>query len=559
GGAMAAVNAPEVEVLATLAEGAVIAAVNGPESVVVSGETEAVDGVVELWRERGRRVRRLRVSHAFHSPAMDPVLDELTSVAAGLEYHRPQVMWAGALTGELVTECEAGYWPAQTRRAVRFADAVAALAAQGVSVFIEVGPDGSLSSLGPDAVAGIDGDEAVFVPLQRRDDQGVTGLVAGLARAYVNGAAVEWSSVLPTGTPVELPTYAFRHQRFWPEGILTLPTATPVVGGDGTSTAAEARFWAAVEEGDLARIADTLDLEDQRQLGEVLPALASWRRRELDRSLTANWRYRGGWAAIAEPDARVLSGTWLVVAPAGSAGDLTQQSAAALAARGAEVVEVTVPAGAVDRAEVAALLAAAAEPAGVAGVLSLVALDEAPLPEHPVVTGGLAATLSLIQALGDAGIGAPLWLATRGAAAAGPGEALANPVQAQVWGLGRVVGLEQPDRWGGLIDLPETLDERAGARLVAVLAGCGENEVAIRSAGILGRRLTRASQPRGNDPWTPRGTVLITGGTGAIAGHVARWLPGRGAERLVLTGRSGPAAAGVAATVAELAARGTGV
>ncbi|MEU6239021.1 SDR family NAD(P)-dependent oxidoreductase, partial [Kitasatospora sp. NPDC047058] len=549
---MAAVNAPEADVVATLAEGAVIAAVNGPESVVVSGETEAVDQVVELWRERGRRVRRLRVSHAFHSPAMDPVLDELASVAAGLDYRRPNMMWAGALTGELVTECEAGYWPSQTRRAVRFADAVAALAAQGVSVFIEVGPDGSLSSLGPDIVAGIGSEEPVFVPLQRRDDQDATGLVGGLARAFVNGAAVEWSSMLPTGAPVELPTYAFRHQRFWPEGIL----AMPVAGGDGASTEAEARFWAAVEGGDLTQLADTLAVDGGRPFNEVLPALASWRRREQDRSLTANWRYRTAWSAVAEPDARVLSGTWVTVVPAGTDA---QPYVSALAARGAEVVVVDVPAGLVDRAGLAALLGAAAEPAAVAGVLSLLALDETALPEHPAVTAGMAATLALVQALGDAGIAAPLWFATRGAVAAGPGEALANPVQALVWGLGRVVGLEHPDRWGGLVDLPETLDERAGARLVAVLAGCGENEVAIRSAGILGRRLTRASQLRGNDPWTPRGSVLITGGTGAIAGHVARWLTGRGAERLVLTSRSGPAAKGAAALAAEFATAGSAV
>ncbi|MBO1419705.1 SDR family oxidoreductase, partial [Streptomyces sp. FH025] len=365
-------------------------------------------------------------------------------------------------------------------------------------------------------------------------------------------ASVEWSSVLPAGSPVELPTYAFRHQRFWPEGIL----AMPVAGGDGASTEAEARFWAAVEGGDLTQLADTLAVDGDRPFNEVLPSLASWRRRELDRSVTANWRYRVNWAAITESDSRVLSGTWVLVVPAGFDG---QSYVSALAARGAEVAVVEVPAGAVDRAGVAALLGEAAESSAVAGVLSLLALDESVLPDHPAVTGGLAATLSLIQALGDAGIGAPLWLATRGAVAAGPGEALANPVQAQVWGLGRVVGLEQPDRWGGLIDLPETVDERAGARLVAVLAGCGENEVAVRSAGILGRRLTRASQLRGKDRWTPRGSVLITGGTGAIAGHVSRWLAERGAERLVLTSRSGPAARGAAALAAEFATAGSAV
>ncbi|MFC8722074.1 type I polyketide synthase, partial [Kitasatospora sp. NPDC057198] len=546
GGAMAAVNAPEADVLVTLAgvEGAVVAAVNGPDSVVVSGETEAVERVVEVWRERGRRVRRLRVSHAFHSPAMDPVVAELESVAAGLTHHRPQVLWAGALTGELVGECEPGYWAAQTRQAVRFADAVAALAAQGVTVFVEVGPDGSLSSLG----SAITVDEAEFVPLQRRDEQGTAGLLAGLARAFVNGAAVEWSSVLPAARPVELPTYAFRHQRFWPEGLL----AMPVAGGDGASTEAEARFWAAVEGGDLTHLADALSVDGERPFQEVLPALASWRRRELDRSVTANWRYRTAWSAIAEPDSRVLSGTWLLVVPAGVDAE---PYAAALSGRGAEVVAVVVDT--VDRAGLAALLAGVEAP--VAGVLSLLALDETPLPEHPAVAGGLASTLALIQALGDTGVAAPLWLATRGAVAAGPGEALSSPVQAQVWGLGRVAALEHPERWGGLVDLPEVLEGRSAARLAAVLAGCGEGEVAVRSAGILGRRLSRVPRREGLVEWSPRGTALVTGGTGAIAGHVARWLAGGGVGRLVLTGRSGPAAAGVAATVADLAARGARV
>ncbi|WP_435838040.1 type I polyketide synthase, partial [Streptomyces chrestomyceticus] len=564
GGAMAAINAAEADVIASFEEvsGQVaVAAVNGPESVVVSGAVDAVDAVVELWRGRGCRVRRLRVSHAFHSPAMDPVLDELDGVAQGLVYHRPEVMWAGALTGELVSEPQAGYWPAQTRQAVRFADAVATLAREGVSVFLEVGPDGSLSSLGPDAVAGVDGAEAAFVALQRRTEDGATDLVTGLARAFVHGAPVDWKRVLPAGEQVELPTYAFRHQRFWPEGIVSL--MPPTAGGANRITAgteAEAEFWAAVEGEDLTRLTETLDVDGDRPFSEVLPALASWRRRDLERSLTADWRYRTTWAVVAEPDARVLSGTWLVAVPAEAAvAELAQGCIEALSARGAEAVVVEVPAGTVDRTELAALLTGAADPSAVSGVLSLLALDETPLSDHPVVPGGLAATLGLVQALGDAGFEVPLWVVTSGAVAAGAEEALARPVQAQVWGLGRVVALEHPERWGGLVDLPETFDERAGARLVAVLAGCGENEVALRPSGILGRRLAHVSGRGSRESWSPRGTVLVTGGTGAIAGHVSQWLAGRGVERLVLAGRSGPAAADVAAQVAELANAGVHV
>jgi NAD(P)-dependent dehydrogenase (short-subunit alcohol dehydrogenase family)/acyl carrier protein len=163
-----------------------------------------------------------------------------------------------------------------------------------------------------------------------------------------------------------------------------------------------------------------------------------------------------------------------------------------------------------------------------------------------------------VQALGDAGVGAPLWVLTCGAVAAGAGGVLASPVQAQVWGLGRVAGLEHPDRWGGLVDLPPALDERAAGRLCAVLAGRGEDQVAVRGAGILARRLVRAPVPaRAPGRWEPRGTVLITGGTGAIGGHVARWAARRGARHLVLASRSGPAAAGGAALAAQLAAAGT--
>ncbi|MFE2522356.1 type I polyketide synthase, partial [Streptomyces mirabilis] len=556
GGAMAAVNASEADVVASMAGGVSIAAVNGPDSVVVSGDVDAVAQVAEYWREQGRRVRELRVSHAFHSPAMDPVTDELGRIAGELEYQRPQVLWAGALTGELVSECEPGYWPAQTRQAVSFADALATLAEQGINLFIEVGPDGSLSALGRDAVASVGVEDAAFVPLQRRTDEGVTGFVTGLARAFAHGASVDWTTVLPTASPVELPTYAFRHERYWVQGAfgVTSATSTSPLGADGVGTAAEGRFWSAVEGGDLAYITTALAIDGTRPFSEILPALAAWRRLEQDRAVTAGWRYRASWAPVAEPDARVLSGTWLVAVPAGPAAvDLRHACVAALEARGASAVVVEV--GSVERAGLAALIST-----DVSGVLSLLALDEAPLPGHPSVTGGLAATLTLVQALGDAGVAAPLWVATRGAVAAGASEALRAPVQAQVWGLGRVVALESPERWGGLIDLPEVMDARVGARLASVLAGCGEDEVAIRAAGVLGRRLVHASRPRETEtPWSPRGTTLITGGTGAIAGHVAHWLADRDASRLVLTSRSGPSAQGAAVLAAELAEAGSAV
>jgi len=159
---------------------------------------------------------------------------------------------------------------------------------------------------------------------------------------------------------------------------------------------------------------------------------------------------------------------------------------------------------------------------------------------------------------------APLWCVTHGAVAV-DGERLATPAQAQTWGLGRVAALEFPRTWGGLVDLPPAgeLDARAAARLCAALAGAGglagEDQVAVRATAVFGRRLVHASTG-GTTParaWRPSGTVLVTGGTGALGGHVARWLAGAGARRLVLTSRRGAAAPGAAELVAELAALGT--
>ncbi|HEX4063909.1 MAG TPA: beta-ketoacyl synthase N-terminal-like domain-containing protein, partial [Streptosporangiaceae bacterium] len=563
GGAMAAVAAGEAElapVLEPLAGRVALAAVNGPSSVVVSGDADAVEQVMAWGQEQGRRVRRLRVSHAFHSPRMEPMLAELSQVAAGLRYAAPQVPWAGALAGELVTSPEAGYWPRQAREPVRFAAALETLTAQGVSIVVEIGPDGTLSAMGPAALASPEGEpgpEVAFVPLLRpRKEETPAALMRALAQVHVQDAPVDWGAVLGGGVRVELPTYAFQRRRYWLQRVAVVPA----VGGDGAGTEAEAAFWAAVEGGDLDSLAGTLAVDGQRPFCEVLPALASWRRRELDRSVAVGWRYRVSWVPVADPGTVRLDGTWLLVTPGGQAGELAGQCAATLQARGAEVVTVQAGPGA-GRAELAAQIGEAVaglvegDGGAVAGVVSLLALEEAPVAGWPVVAGGLAGTLGLVQALGDAGIAARLWVLTQGAVAVG-GEALASAVQAQAWGLGRVAGLEHPDRWGGLVDLPGAWDERVGARLAGMLAGCGEDQVAIRPAGVLARRLVRAPQPGGEGTWVPSGTVLVTGGTGAIGGHVARWMAGLGAPRVVLTSRSGPAATGVAGLAAAVAGAG---
>ncbi|MFC9636609.1 type I polyketide synthase [Streptomyces mirabilis] len=566
-GGMLSVAASAELVEGRLDDRVALAAVNGSAAVVVSGEPQALEELKAQFEAEGIRARMVAVDYASHGPQVDRLETEIREVLSVISPRRGRMPMVSAMSGETLTgeELDAGYWYDSLRNTVQFDHAVRLLADQGHQVFIEVSPHpvlfGAMTdtleevAVGPGAVPG------VVCGTLRRDDDSAARVLTSLAEAWTQGASVDWTKVLPAAESIELPTYAFHHERYWPQAEDALPGVESRV--DSAGTEAEARFWAAVEGGDVAHLADTLAVDGARPFQEVLPALATWRRQEVERSVTAGWSYRMGWTQIEEPESRALSGTWLLVAPAGPAADgLVRECAEALRRRRAEVAVIEVPAGTVDRAEMAARLTqeAGEELTSAVGVLSLLALEETPLPEHPGVSGGLAATLALVQALGDTGVDGPLWVATCGAVSATPGELPNSPVQAQVWGLSRVFGLESPERWGGLVDLPAVMDDRAGSRLAAVLDGCGEDEVAIRATGVLGRRMSRPARPRRSaEDWSPRGTTLITGGTGAIAGHVAHWLADRDASRLVLTSRSGPAAQGVAVLAAELAEAGSAV
>ncbi len=283
----------------------------------------------------------------------------------------------------------------------------------------------------------------------------------------------------------------------------------------------------------------------------MVPALSSWRRRRAEESALDGWRYRVTWKQLAEPGRATLRGTWLVVAPSGVDASEVSEVRAALDRAGADVrtlqVEDTVDVAAVSRF------------GELSGVVSLLALAESPHAEATAVPVGITATVTLIQALAKIGVAAPVWAVTRGAVSVGGADRLTNPVQAQVWGLGRAAALEHPDRWGGLVDLPEHVDDTAKARFVAVLAGHdGEDQVALRPSGVFGRRLVRAGQGlTAGSPWTPRGTVLVTEGVTGTGAHVARWLARRGAERLVLLTAHAADSTTLLAELAELGAEAT--
>ncbi|WP_158708989.1 type I polyketide synthase, partial [Streptomyces sp. NRRL S-920] len=232
GGAMAAIQATEAEVLETL-EGReheiAIAAINGPTSVVISGDEAAVVEVLEHWREQGRKVHQLRVSHAFHSPRMEPMLDEFRTIASGLAYGTPSVPVVSNLTGQLASPedlCDADYWVRHVRQAVRFADGIAYLAEQGVTSFIELGPDGTLSAMAQEIAS--DSEEAVFTPVLRKNRPEPETLTQAIGTAHIHGAELDWDGVFAGhgAHRVDLPTYAFQHQHYWLEATAAAGDAT---------------------------------------------------------------------------------------------------------------------------------------------------------------------------------------------------------------------------------------------------------------------------------------------------------------------------------------------
>jgi acyl transferase domain-containing protein/acyl carrier protein len=552
-GAMASVLSDEGQAARLLAgtEGVTIAAVNSPSAVVVSGPPAEVSAFAAAAERQGLRARVIDVDYASHGPQIDRLTGEITDALAGITPRAARPAFYSTVTAapQDTATLDAGYWVRNLRRPVRFADTVGALLAAGHRTFIEVSPHPVLTPA-VEECADHAGTAAAVIPTLRRDHDDRAQLTGALARAHTAGVRVDWIPCFPADPPprtVDLPTYPFEHRRYWLPDV-SKAAAPP----DGT----EAHFWAAVEHGDVDEVAGTLGItgagEDKASLGALVPVLSRWRRERRQRSTVDSLRYRIEWQPIAAGSPSGTGtphGSWLVVRPRGVAEDWAQACAAALEAGGSRVHHLDLD-PLTERADLTVALQDWAATAGPppARVLSLLALDEGEQREHPRGGDypGLAGSLTLLQAVADAGTGTPLWVLTRGAVSAGDDDGPERPTQAQVWGLGRAAAFEHPALWGGLVDLPATPQDLDPVRLRDALdREDGEDELAVRPAGVFGRRLVAdplgADRPRHD--WRPRGCVLVTGGADGQVRWVARWLAEQGAERvLVLASAAVPSA-----------------
>ncbi|MDO0924394.1 type I polyketide synthase [Streptomyces sp. TG1A-8] len=555
-GGMVSVPLPLAEVERRIArwDGRIsVGSVTGPRSVTVSGETTALTELLEELTAEDVRARRVPVDYASHCAQVEEVREALLDGFAPVRPRQASIPFHSTVTGTRVedtTTLDAAYWYRNIRQTVRFEDTVRELAAAGHRVFVEAGPHPVVTTAVGDILDDLGITDGVVTGTLRRSEGGPRRFLASVAELAVRGVRVDWSSVHDEpGRRVDLPVYAFQRRRYWP-GFSARDTEAPAAG------TADAPFWQAVESADLPTLSAALDL-DETAVSALVPALARYRRRSADRATADRWRYRITWHPLAEAGTPVLTGSWPLVVPRGhETGPEATAVRAALVRAGADSPLVVVDPAA-DRAALAEALGGAAS--GARAVLSLLALEESAHPAHPDLPAGFAATVALVQALDDLNTHLPVWFVTRGAVATGPGPGVDSPAQSLVWGFGRVVALEQADHWGGLADLPARVDARAADRLVGVLAGTDhEDQVAVRATGVLGRRLERAATGGlpGRRAWNPQGTVLVTGGTGALGRHVARWLARCGARHLLLVSRSGADAPGARDLLAELSVLG---
>ncbi|MEU5499876.1 SDR family NAD(P)-dependent oxidoreductase [Streptomyces griseofuscus] len=489
-GAMAAVALDEAavrELLVPYAGAVEVAAVNGPASVVVSGEPAAVDSLVADCAGRGARARTIDVDYASHSAQMEEVREELAAALRDLRPGRARVPFYSTVTGRPMDggELDAGYWYRNLREPVRLHDVVRLLADAHHDTFIEVSPHPVLAATVEETLeaAGREPGAALALGTLRRGAPGPESFLTFAASAHVEGVDVRWQPAFgDDARPVALPTYPFQRKHYW-----TAPAG---------------------------------------------PARA-----------TGGVTYRVSWTPLPAPEPADARGPWLIVGPAASpawAGLLP----AAVREAGGTPLECALDPG-LDRAGAAAALTAAlAGTTGVRGVLSLLAADESDHPGRPGVPAGAVATLTLAQALADAGVDAPLWCLTRGAVQTDEDDGIGSYAQNAVHGLGRVAGLELGRRWGGVLDLPhpDGADAALLGRVPGLLAGAhaAEDHLALRPGGLYGRRLVPVRTPATTDGTGPRlhGTVLLTGADSPIGARLARWAADSGADHLLLVGEA---------------------
>ena len=584
-GVMASLMAGEAEVAKALEpyrDRVSIAALNGPESTVISGERETVEEVLRKVEAQGVKTRLLKVSNSFHSPLVEPVLEEFERAAAGAAYREPEIPQFSSMRLQWVNGEElldAAYWRYNLRNTVRFHEAIAAVYEQGYRVFLEIGPSPILVTMGSQCVP--QGD-SVWLP-SLRPDRDWEQILEDAATFYVHGVNFDWNAFDKNHSHrrVSLPTYPFQRDRYSLDSSSprsgsnrTLDISLPVgeerlqtVAQKGASLRAE---WSAPTEQGGFGVVRLLD-EHNNVIVEIAgPQNLTPSRKEEKETGFEDWLYEVQWEPQQPGETRASAHSpakkWLIFADSQGFG---ASLASLLKSNGHDCVLAMARSSEADSdasmftadpsrpEEVQLLYRRICEAHGSSwdGIIHLWSLDS-PVNDHLTMDAlreaqarNCGSVLQLIQLLKDATSVKPprMWVVTQGVQPVGSQPEPVAVAQAPLRGLCRVVAMEHPELRCVNVDLDPLDCEQNVASVYRELFVTGnEDQVAFRQGVRHVARLRHASLETAPAPaatvFNPDGTYLITGGFGDLGMYVAESMARAGARRLILMGRRGPSA-----------------
>jgi len=567
-GGMVAVMASEArvkEVITQQSSVVAIAAINGPESVVISGESEAIAGICSQLEATGIKTKHLQVSHAFHSPMMEPVLAEFEALAKNISYNQPKIPIISNVTGKRADNSIATerYWVDHVRQPVKFAQGMEILYQLGYETYLEIGAKPTLLGMGRQSLPE---DFGVWLPSLRPGINEGQSMLSSLGQLYVRGAKVDWLELYRdlNKEKVVLPTYPFQKQRYWVEPREKTEPKSQTLASENHNTA----IFNLLSQGETEVLAQELEKSvqlspsQQKLLPEILEILAKQHQQQLATDTIRNWLYQVQWKPITltEGKSSIQNSHWLILADSTGVGEklaasLQQQgNECSLVYRGEKYAQVAAGKYEVNPCVLEEWEQLYQEISGVtqlplSQVIHLWSLDigakaELTLEElEENQLWGCGSVIYWLQTVLKTRVSPQLWVVTRGAQSVFSEKEKLAVAATALWGLGRVVCLEHPQLWGGMVDLdpqkPQQEVEMLGQLLVNNLQ---EDHLALRGEETYVARLVKESVPEFTKAisLSSDDSYLITGGLGALGLHTAQWLVRKGVRHLVLIGRNAP-------------------
>ena len=569
GGEMVAVMASESQVREAIddySSKVTIAAINGPESMVISGESEAITTVCSKLEAMGVKTKPLHVSHAFHSPMMEPMLAEFAAVAQEVIYNQPRIPLVSNVTGKKagneVTKAE--YWVNHIRKPVQFAQSIKTLHDQGNKLFLEIGPKPILLGMGRRCLP----EEGVWLPSLRPAVEEWQQMLLSLGKLYVKGITVNWSGFDRdyTRQKVPLPTYPFQRQRCWVE--ITENKHNENQKSDNISDTSIVKL---LTQGKTEALNQQLEKavnfspEQLKILPEILDVLAKKHQEQLAAVTIKNWFYEVQWKLLEKTHSitSIKLSHWLIFADTtGVAEKLAQKLQQqghqySLVYRGESYQKQAVGKYQLNPyiPEEFEKLYQEVQESSQIPLSKLIHLWSLDAPESKDLTldtleetqlWGCGSVMYLLQTLLKNASAPQLCIVTRGSQSvlSKTENNISGLAASPLWGLGRAVSLEHPQLWGGLVDLDPQAPEADEVEMLwqLLVNEQEEDNLALRGENTYVARLANQSPPEFPQPLSlsSDGSYLITGGLGALGLHTAEWLVEKGAKNIVLTGRRPP-------------------